>query len=255
MIDNPFPDTWQKLQEQVNQILNEIGLESEVGKTIQTPRGKVEIDVFAIDINSVDNIRYIIECKNWATSIPQSVVHAFTAVMHECGGNIGYIISKKGLQPGAVEYTKFTNIQGLTFLEFQEKYFKIWFNRYFAPHLLQRADALIQYTEPINTRRSRFIDKLTSTEYAQYEKLCDKYSIFGMFMCMVSAPAIFQKDKKKVPDSIEEFKKKILSSGCDIELKSIYFRDLLEELFRHIDMITDKFNDVFKENIFAQQSV
>lgn len=254
MIENPFPDTWQKLQQQVNQILNEIGLESEVGKTIQTPRGKVEIDVYAIDTKSVDNIKYIIECKNWATSIPQSVVHSFTTVMHECGGNIGYIISKAGLQSGAVEYTRFTNIQGLTFLEFQEKYFKIWFDRYFAPHIFQRADALIQYTEPINTRRSRYIDKLTSAEYKEYEKLCDKNALFGMLMCMVSAPAIFQKDKKKVPDSIEEFKEKIFKSGCDIELKSIYFRDLLEELIEHIDMITEKFNDIFKENIFAQQT-
>ena len=73
-------------------------------------------------------------------------------------------------------------------------------------------------------------------------------------MCMVSAPAIFQKDKKKVPDSIEEFKEKIFKSGCDIELKSIYFRDLLEELFEHIDMITEKFNEIFSENIFAQQT-
>lgn len=118
MIDKPTPSTWQELQINVNQILLEIGLESEIGKTIETPRGNVEIDVYAIDTKSVDRIKYIIECKNWANAIPQSVVHAFTTIMHESGGNIGYIISQKGLQSGAESYTKNTNIRGLTYLEF-----------------------------------------------------------------------------------------------------------------------------------------
>ncbi|MDY6857581.1 MAG: restriction endonuclease [Thermodesulfobacteriota bacterium] len=77
MIDNPTPNTWQDLQINVNQILLEIGLQSEIGKIIETPRGSVEIDVYAIDTNSVDQIKYIIECKNWANAIPQSVVHSF----------------------------------------------------------------------------------------------------------------------------------------------------------------------------------
>jgi hypothetical protein len=255
MIENPFPTTWQNLQFQVNRILNEIGLESEVGKTILTPRGKVEIDVFAIDKKSVDKITYVIECKNWASAIPQTVVHAFTTVMHECGGNIGYIVSKEGLQSGALEYTKFTNIQGLTFQEFQEKYFEIWFDNYFAPQIFQRADALIQYTEPINSRRTRFIDKLSDTEFKEYQKLRDKNAIFGILMCMISAPAVFQKDKKKIPDSIEEFKAKISNSGSEIDLKSIYFRELLSELLEHIEYLTEKFNEIFNENIFAQPDV
>lgn len=120
MIDNPIPLTWQDLQTNVNQILHEIGLQSEIGKIIETPRGRVEIDVYAIDINSVDKIKYIIECKNWTNAIPQSVVHSFTTVMHETGGNIGFIISQKGLQSGAEGYTKNTNIKGLTYLDFQK---------------------------------------------------------------------------------------------------------------------------------------
>lgn len=254
MIENPLPPTWQQLQEQVNQILLDIGLESEVGKKISTPRGMVEVDVFAIDTKSIDKIQYIIECKNWSSSIPQAVVHAFTTIMHETGGNIGYIISKQGLQSGAVEYTKNTNIQGLTFMEFQEKYFPVWFENYFAPSISARADALIQYTEPINSRRVRYIDSLSRTHFEEYRNLDEKYCLFGMLMCMVSAPPIFQKDTKKVPESIQEFKKKLSNMGNDFELHSFYFRELLSELFSIIDKATDKFHNLFGQNIFAQQA-
>ncbi len=108
-------------------MFNEIGLNAEVGKVLPTPRGKVEIDVYAVDENSVDKIRYIAECKNWLTAIPQSVVPSFTSVMHEVGGNIGHIISRKGLQAGAIEYTKNTNIVGLTYEGFQRRYFSVWY--------------------------------------------------------------------------------------------------------------------------------
>lgn len=89
---------WKDLQNKVHFILESIGLS--VGKEVpvSTPRGSIEIDVFAIDPNSVDKIKYVIECKHWNTIIPQQVIHSFTTVMHETGANIGYIISKKGFR-------------------------------------------------------------------------------------------------------------------------------------------------------------
>jgi uncharacterized membrane protein len=153
MIENPLPHNWKELQAGVNQLLNEIGLDAEIEKKIDTPRGSVEIDVYAVDQNSVDKIRYIIECKNWSSSIPQTVVHAFTTLMHETGGNIGYIISKHGLQTGAKEYAKSTNITGITYEEFQRKYFSVWYQKHFVTKIGDTVDALSQYVEPINSRR------------------------------------------------------------------------------------------------------
>lgn len=250
MIENPYPSTWQGLQGQVNRIFCDIGLKSEVGKIISTPRGTIEIDVYAIDTKSVDKIKYIVECKNWSSSIPQTVVHAFTTVLHETGGNVGYIISKQGLQSGAIEYTKNTNIQGITFLEFQLKYFFTWFNNYFATQIDSRADALVQYTEPFNSKRTEYIEKLSQKEYQKYEELCEEYHLFAAIMSMVSAPKIFQRDNKKVPENIEEFKRKISSYRSGYTLHSEYFRDLLNELFSIIDEATDKFHNLFGRNIF-----
>ncbi len=113
----------------------------------------------------------------------------------------------------------------------------------------------MQYTEPFNSRRTKYLDKLSDIEFLEYEKLCERYALFGVMMCMISAPPLFQKDRKKVPDDIEEFKSKISNSQNSLNLKSVYFRDLLNELLALIDEATDEFNNIFKKNIFAQQNV
>jgi hypothetical protein len=71
LIEDPLPAEWKELQAGVCRILREIGLEAREGAVIETPRGKVELDVLAIDTNSVDKIKYIVECKNWNNPIPQ----------------------------------------------------------------------------------------------------------------------------------------------------------------------------------------
>jgi len=120
VIDDPLPASWQDLQFGVQRIFRNLGLNAEVEIDLETPRGSVNVDVLATDIRSLDKITYIVECKNWGNTIPQSVVHSFTTVMHETGANIGFIISKRGLQQGAKRYTKNTNIIGMTYLEFQQ---------------------------------------------------------------------------------------------------------------------------------------
>ena len=124
MIDDPCPTDWRALQTGVCRLFNDVGLSAKVEVELPTPRGRVVVDVFATDENSVDNITYIVECKNWSSAIPKAVVHSFTTVMQETGANIGYIVSQHGLQSGADEYTRHTNITGLTYQALQERYFK-----------------------------------------------------------------------------------------------------------------------------------
>ena len=131
MIDDPYPESWQDLQTGVKRLFRNVGLAADVEVDLQTPRGTVNVDVCAVDRRSLDKIKYIVECKNWNTTVPQSVVHAFTTVMHETGANIGFIVSKYGLQSGAKQYTRNTNITGLTYLELQQRYFEAWWRRFF----------------------------------------------------------------------------------------------------------------------------
>lgn len=251
MIENPYPEKWEELQNGVCRILNEIGLNAEVGRKISTPRGTVEIDVYAVDEKSIDKIRYLVECKNWLTAIPQSVVHGFTTVMHEAGGNIGYIISQKGLQTGALEYTKNTNIIGLTYEEFQRRYFPVWYMTSFVRQIGDACDALTRYTEPISSRRGEHLIRLSAKEQAEFVALFHHYRDFGFTVLCYQLPRYLSKSRLIIPDDIEEVKGKFARLGDEFKFTSRYFRDLLEEIKQKVNGITAKFNDVFGKDIFA----
>jgi hypothetical protein len=254
MIENPYPNKWQDLQEGVCRIFNEIGLAAEIGRTINTPRGKIETDVFAVDENSVDKIRYVVECKNWNQPIPQTVIHAFTTVMNEIGANIGFVISKQGLQSGAVSYTQHTNILGLTYEQFQTRYFEVWHRRFFVTSIGDSVDSLVQYVEPFNSYRDKKIDKLSDSLRKCFFELLEKYRIFGMSMAFFEFPRYSKRFDIPAIDEIESMKKLIFdSSNGLINLKSIYFRDLLFEIVAEVKIVTDQFNGIFGEDIFSQQ--
>lgn len=186
VIDDPLPENWQDLQTGVQRIFRNVGLLAEVEVDLETPRGSVNVDVLATDVRSVDKIRYIVECKNWGSSIPQTVVHSFTTVMHETGANIGFIISKHGLQQGAKQYTQNTNIIGMTYLEFQQRYFEAWWNRYFCPRIGDAADEPLQYVEPINSMRDREYAKLSLQEQEKFDQLRQEKGVSVMVLSMLN---------------------------------------------------------------------
>lgn len=253
MIENPYPHTWQDLQEGVACIFREIGLNAETEKIIETPRGKVELDVFAVDEGSIDKIRYVVECKNWKAAIPQAVVHSFTTVMHEVGANIGFIVSQEGLQAGAEAYTRNTNILGLTYEEFQARYFPVWFDRHFVKSIGDVVSSLVEYTEPVNTRRESIVwSRLTDTGRQQYDELIKRYWRFGYLMAFFEFPRYVKDGEYPPPQDITSLKSTIEQTmdGALI-LESVYYRDLLQELVNYANKATEEFNDVFGENIFA----
>src|SRR5690606_32051420 len=209
-------------QSRVYRILNEVGIAAEIEKSIETPRGKVEIDVYGVDESSVEKIKYIIECKNWTNAVPQAVVHSFTTVLHETGGHIGILISKEGFQEGALSYIQHTNIVALTYAEFQERYFKQWYSKYFCVKVLSAVDCLLQYVEPINSRRSRFLSQLDAVKKSEYEVLCNQYQIFTMVMAMLSIDKFASSQETTAIFDIEEFKSRLVNSfGDEFQYKAI----------------------------------
>jgi restriction system protein len=253
MIDNPYPKTWKDLQDGVCRLFNEIGLLSETEKVLQTPRGNVEVDVFAVDVNSVDQIKYLVECKNWSSSVPQSVVHSFTTVMHESGANIGFIVSQKGLQDGAIRYTQSTNIIGLTYLEMQERYFNVWWQRYFCPSVAEDAEYVNQYVEPINTRRSRYLEGLNPDQLEKFYELQRRYAAFGMLMWLMDMGRIAPQYAVEGPVCIDEYKRKFIETmGDEFTFNSDTYRGLLRELCEMLNKIANSFHSIFGENIFEK---
>lgn len=254
MIENPEPNDWKELQVGVCRIFNEIGLQAKQDAEIKTPRGKVALDVYAIDPGSVDYIQYIVECKNWESSVPQSVVHSFTTVMHEVGANIGYIVSKHGFQKGALEYLTNTNIKGVTYAEFQNHYLNVWIDRHFIPVVEKAADSLIQFTEPINSRRERYKSNLSPNLQKKFLDLFNKYHLFAMSLVMISARRLMLQIIPCQNVSIEKINKTIAETiGLENIIETRYLCDFLIGLVQLINLITEKFIAIFGEDIFANK--
>ncbi|MDV3675811.1 hypothetical protein CMU30_03780 [Elizabethkingia anophelis] len=129
------PTTWKQLQEFVAQILKQCSFNVEIEKTIEDVRGNVEIDVLAEEI--IDNRKYkiICECKYWKNNIPQLYIQALRTIVADLGANAAYIITTSNFQKGAFESAKYTNVELLTWEDFQKKFFESWYINYFSPHL------------------------------------------------------------------------------------------------------------------------
>ncbi|ACV27757.1 restriction endonuclease [Kangiella koreensis] len=255
MIDDPYPEKWQDLQFGVRRIFRNVGLSADVEVDIVTPRGSVNVDVLAIDWQSVDKIKYIVECKNWGNAIPQSVVHSFTTVMAETGANIGFIISKHGLQSGAKKYTRNTNIVGLTYLEFQQRYFEAWWKRYFCPRIGDAADRVLQYTEEFNSYRDKEYSKLPPDKQKEFDLLRSQYTVhsmmFSMFNFPTVSPMLTTGNLLDVPSDLDGFKKNVLSSiAPETEWHCSTFRGLLEIILQFLQDVEAEFNSLFGGYIF-----
>ncbi|MFA7327938.1 MAG: restriction endonuclease [Candidatus Ratteibacteria bacterium] len=256
-IEDPEPKEWRALQSGVCRIFNEIGLVASESVTIQTPRGSVELDVYAVDTSSIDKIKYVVECKNWNSTIPKMVVHSFSAVMNEVGANVGFIVSKNAFQTGAIEYMRNTVIRGMTYAEFQEKYLNIWWEKFFIPKIGDIANSLVQYEEPLNTPRNTKVGQLSKSGQAQFWELYKKYQAFGVLMSFFTAHRYLKMtDLTDLPDfpsakKIEELKITFGKLGEEFNFRSIYCRDLQGEIINKVLEVQGKFDEIFGRNIFA----
>lgn len=176
MITTEIPSDWRDLQNQVTRILSECRFEVETEKTIETARGGVELDVYAEE--TVEGRKYIIvcECKYWKSRVPQSVIRVFRTVMSDMGANIGYIISLSGFQSGAYAASELTNIELVTWEEFQGAFEEGWYKKYFSPHIAEKLDPLLTYVEPLPP--SWFLD-LSKSDQLAYLELKKEYDEFG----------------------------------------------------------------------------
>jgi len=254
VIDDPLPQSWKDLQDGVARIFTNLGLIADTEVTVATPRGSVTLDVLALDSASLDNIKYVVECKNWGAAIPQSVVHSFTTVMHETGANIGFIISRVGLQSGAEKYTESTNISGLTYLEFQQRYFNSWWYRYFCPLVGDAADKPLQFIEPINSARDTAYNDLSAEKKAEFDALRERNGILVMMLSMLNigfiAPHLVRGDFQRPPPSIEAFKLSVASVAPHVTLSAASYRGIMHELIDYLQDLSVQFDAVLGFELF-----
>ena len=251
MIESSYPETWIDLQNKVAQILTESGLESETPKQIETARGMVEIDVFAVDKTQKPHIVYLCECKHWKTAIPQTMVHSLQTVLSNYGANFGLIISSNGFQSGALEAAQYSNVRLFTWLEFQELFEERWFLEHAIPLIQEAVGPLIDYTEPINSRVFCKADTLTPEALDRFSDLRKEYCELAFYASTVYLPwfSVFASLEKELPNlPLKD------ASGTSSQLKSVLpdellnavsLRDFLDVLLLQIDKGIKAFDDVF----------
>jgi Restriction endonuclease len=229
LITNQDPASWQELEESVCAILAECGMRARRQVKLDFPRGGATVDVMAEE--SVNGIvsRTICECKNWKTKISQDVVHSFRTVMQESGAHRGYIISKVGFQSGAVDAARATNIELVTFAEFQDKYFDKWYDvRVW--EIEREVGALNTYYEPFGIPgMSRLEDQ---REKDAYYALWRRWRFLGFLLVELSPYLRAFGDKRTVslPINIAELAKYEVEPPVDllgIATPSEYFSKLI----------------------------
>ena len=199
LITTEEPKDWQDLQNMVATILSQCGMQVEIEKKVITARGEVELDVYAEENIKGRTYKSAFECKHWRSSIPQTIVHGFRTVVGDFGCNAGYIITTSEFQKGAFDTASFTNIELLTWDEFQHKYFDTWMDAYFFKKITDELDPLMTYTEPL---LPRWYGSMSTGDQTAYQKLKGKYDVIGLIamgLFSTYSRSFSQRDIPKLP--------------------------------------------------------
>lgn len=180
MIFAEEPTNWKDLENRVAYILKGVGFSVKTEHNIETARGSVNIDVYAVKNKPSPPIHCLCECKYWNKNIPQSVIHSFRSVVSDSGANVGYIISKNGFQKGALETAENTNIIMFTWDQFLNNYKEEW-HRSKIKELFSLAEPLKDYTSdfPLSIITDE-LDNMSEERNKIFYYIVRKYSSVSM---------------------------------------------------------------------------
>jgi hypothetical protein len=248
MITSRLPQSWQDLQADVARLLAECGFDVEVEKTLATARGAVEIDVYAEEQVRGRKYTIICECKFWRNRVPQNVIHGFRTVVSDIGANVGYVISLNGFQSGSFAASELTNIQLVTWEQFQEAFEESWFEEYFSPFIADRLDPLLSYTEPLLPRA---FAELSDAEKEYYLSLKDKHDAFG-WLVMMFTPYSRMLRKEGIPklpliDRVKE-QPNVMKNIPEAILREHGYREFLDACVAHGDQVIAEFRKALKKD-------
>jgi restriction system protein len=103
-------DSWQEYQEEVARFFRSLGLEATTNFTLKGVRTAHDIDVYVKSHHVGFDVRWVVECKQWATSVTKLHVLALRAIVTDVGADRGILLCEAGFQSGAVEAATLTNV-------------------------------------------------------------------------------------------------------------------------------------------------
>ena len=251
MITEKSPARWQELQEWTAQILRECGWSAETGVTVQTVRGRAEIDVLATEIVQGREYQTLIECKNWTSRIPKNVVHGFRTVVADVGANNGYIISRAGFQAGAYEAAANTNVKLLSWQEFQEFFEDQWYWTHLSNQVHEILDPLCSYLEPLPAM-IHWDEYLDENEVARLKEMFHQHFPLGaLILCMQPFMAMLPGRKNRVKLPLGDRAKEYGDLPESLTSRTGY-REYFEELVAYSSPILAEFQ-AFRDTALARK--
>jgi restriction system protein len=115
----------------------------------------------------------------------KDVIHGFRTVVVDAGAHRGFVISSAGFQSGAYEAAEHSNVDLVSWQEFQQIFVERWFRTFMAPALLKEEDALHEYTEPINSRIARKASALSRGRQDRLRRLRERYAVPSFVLLML----------------------------------------------------------------------
>jgi hypothetical protein len=210
------PQSWTDLQDCVGQVFSEMGCQVQVGATVRLARGTVDLDVLVRDTTTVPHSLYVCECKNWARRIPKSVVHSFRTVVSEIGANRGFLISRNGAQPGALEAAKFTNVVLMSWRHFEDIMFDRWLEG-----VTHQLDPLFSWAYELMDPEAEELWKLrecTAESFEEWHLICRRYPLLTVWNLSHSFPNV---DLRFMP-TLRLTDQGVLSGGTQVMVLDTY---------------------------------
>lgn len=238
------PKTWKELQNKAAELLTVCGYLSETEKEISTIREKVNVDVYAEINREMSRSVIICECKFWKKKVPKNVVHAFRSVINDYGSNYGFIISKMGFQSGAFDAIKNTNVQLVTWLQFENTFKAEWIRK----RLIEVSKATRPLYDYVSVGCMIFfkeqLSKLSQEELSKYHYLTEKH-----FNSAFASGNIDYKNEETKEFDVEMFNNLLPQYMKELNIEC----NSLESYFSHLEKNCTEalmdFDQLFKEEL------
>ncbi|WP_348825511.1 restriction endonuclease [Flavobacterium aestuarii] len=240
-INHKEPKNWRELQLFVSEILNECGYVTQIEKTIQTLRGKVEIDVYAEKEEGIKTI-ILCECKFWKNNIPQTVVHSLRSVINDYGATNGFIISKVGFQSGAIETIDKSNISLLTWSDFQELFLSKWLD-----NIIERNHKIGRELLPFTTGMGFFYDIYQTLDEEKQKSINSVIKSYSRFEIFSQKDLYYDFNENKI--SINNIDEIISEIKLKLPVKIQSYQDYFNFIYKYCDEALTKIDLIIGERI------
>jgi hypothetical protein len=101
---------WREYQTEVAEFFRSIGLNASIEQKVAGARGIHNIDVWVTFKRYGFEIKWVVECKFWKSTIPKEKILALHQIVQDVGADRGILLAESGFQAGAIIATKNTSI-------------------------------------------------------------------------------------------------------------------------------------------------